>query len=230
MYKYEIHVHTCGCSGCGRSTAEEQVYAAKEAGYAGLCFTNHFYHGNTCIDRRLPWKDFFGAYYEDYLKGKEAGDKLGIDVFFGLEEAFLLHKEVLIYGVSPEAYLACEGFLSLDMKQMYAFIKENGGFCAVAHPFRHRDYITDPEVEPDLRFFDAIEAFNQENLPEDNEHAFAFAAQHDFPVIAGGDVHKTERFGRSGLAFPERLYTEESFVSHLKSGDYKLIKNGIIEE
>ncbi len=230
MYKYEIHLHTCGCSECGRSTAEEQVIAAKENGYAGVCFTNHFYHGNTCIDRNLPWRDFFGAFYDDYLKGKALGNKLGLDVFFGIEETYIPHKEVLIYGVSPEAYLACEDFLQLDMPRMYDFIHSNGGFCAVAHPFRHRDYIPDPDVEPDLRYFDAIEAFNQENLPEDNEHALSFAAEHDFPVIAGGDVHRSDRFGKSGIAFAQRLYTEENFIAHLKSGDYKLIMNGEIKE
>ena len=223
-----MHLHTCGCSGCGRSTAEEQVYAAKENGYAGVCFTNHFYHGNTCIDRSLPWRDFFGAYYDDYLRGKAEGDRLGIDVFFGIEEAYIPSKEVLIYGVSPEAYFACGGFLSFDMAQKYEFIKRNGGFCAVAHPFRHRSYVIDPDAEPDLRFFDAIEVFNQANLPEDNAKAEAFASEHDFPVIAGGDVHDTVNFGRSGLAFPERLYTEENFIAHLKSGDYRLIKDGSI--
>lgn len=230
MFKYETHLHTSGCSACGGSSADEQVYAAKEKGYAGVCFTNQFYHGNTCIDRQLPWRDFFGAFYEDYRKGKAVGDKIGIDVFFGIEETYTPHKEVLIYGVSPEAYLACEGFLSLDMPRMYDFIRENGGFCAVAHPFRHRDYIPDPDAEPDLRYFDAIEAFNQENRPEDNEHAFSFARARSFPVIAGGDVHHAERFGKSGLAFFERLYTEENFVKQLKAGNYRLIMNGEISE
>lgn len=131
MFKYEIHLHTCGCSACGGSTAREQVLAAKQAGYAGVCFTNHFYHGNTCVDRRLPWKDFFGAFYSDFLQGKALGEQLGIDVFFG---------------------------------------------------------------------------------------------------IAGGDVHHISKFGESGMAFPERLYTEENFIRHLRAGDYKLIQNGIIQE
>lgn len=121
-------------------------------------------------------------------------------------------------------------FCSLNCRRCMISFTQTAAFCAVAHPFRHRDYITDPDTEPDLRYFDAIEAFNQENRPEDNDHALRFAAENGFPITAGGDVHNKVKFGLSGLAFNERLYTEENFIKHLKAGNYRLIENGIIIE
>ena len=57
-YKYEMHSHTNACSACAVSTAEEMIQAAKEVGFAGIVFTNHFLHGNTAIDHNLPWEEF----------------------------------------------------------------------------------------------------------------------------------------------------------------------------
>ena len=67
MYKYEMHLHSKGCSLCSISTAEELITAAKDKGYSGVVFTNHFFRGNTCIDRKLPWESFVSAYEEDYF-------------------------------------------------------------------------------------------------------------------------------------------------------------------
>ena len=78
MYKFEIHLHSSGCSGCATSDSIELVEVAKVHGYAGVVFTNHFYRGNTALDRNLPWDEFVTAYEEDYLKAKEYGDKIGI--------------------------------------------------------------------------------------------------------------------------------------------------------
>ena len=58
MYKYELHLHTSGCSKCGISSAREMVLCAKEKGYKGIVVTDHFYRGNTGIDRSLPRERF----------------------------------------------------------------------------------------------------------------------------------------------------------------------------
>ena len=53
-YKYEMHTHSKACSACASSSSEDIVRKAKECGYAGVFFTNHFYFGNSAIDRSLP--------------------------------------------------------------------------------------------------------------------------------------------------------------------------------
>ena len=52
-YKYQLHTHTSPCSKCGAMSPEELARALYEGGYAGAVLTNHFYGGNSGIDRTL---------------------------------------------------------------------------------------------------------------------------------------------------------------------------------
>ena len=63
-YKYQIHLHTA-LSRCGRITPEELVEGLYENGYQGTVITNHFFNGNTGVDRDLPWQDFVNEYEKD---------------------------------------------------------------------------------------------------------------------------------------------------------------------
>lgn len=225
-----MHLHSSGCSACGASEVTEFVNAAAEKEYGGVIFTNHFYHGNTRIDRNLPWSDFFGAYEEDYLKGKELGEKLGVDVLFGIEEGFGDGKELIIYGLEPEVFHGVPDFIRYSLKEISDFVWQNGGFIVCAHPFRNRSYIKDPDRIPDMSCFDAIEGFNHFNRPEDNEKAIVFGKQNGYRMTSGGDIHRVTDFGNSGMAFYERLYTNENLVKKLKSGEYKYIVNGVITD
>ena len=117
------------------------VDAAVEKGYSGIILTNHFYHGNTCVDRDLPWVEFVDAYEQDYLVAKKYGEEKGLKVFFGIEEGYDAGKEILIYGISPEALKKCSDFITMDPSQMADFVHQNGGITVCAHPFRNRSYI-----------------------------------------------------------------------------------------
>lgn len=229
MYKYEMHLHSSGCSACAFSDSRDYVDAALENGYSGMVFTNHFYHGNTEVSRRLPWKDFVGAFRDDWLKAKEYGDEKGIDVLFGIEEVYEpgSGKEILIYGITPEDLIRCPEFQYMNVYQMSAFVRNLGGYVVCAHPFRVRDYIPDPYTAPDPEFMDAVEIYNYFNSEEDNRKAVEFAELHRLPGISGGDIHRTCNFGHSGLAFYERIHTNEQLVDALKKGRYQLICNGI---
>ena len=229
MYKYEMHLHTNSCSACAVSTGEEMVKAAKEKGYTGLVITNHFFHGNTAINRRTPWKDFVEAYKNDYLEAKKAGEKYGVEVLFGIEEGYGWGKETLIYGISPELLMNTPEFLHMKIAEMSKFVRENDGFIVAAHPFRDRDYIAEPRKAPDATLFDAIEAYNHGNSFEDNDLAEQFCKKTGLPRISGGDVHSIHGIGTAGLAFYERITNSEQLVLALKEGKYKLIINGEIE-
>lgn len=223
MYKYEMHLHSCGTSKCGASESSDYIEAAINAGFSGMVFTNHFFRGNTAVDRDLAWKDFVEHYKRDWLCAKEVGDKNNIDVLFGVEEHFGKGKECLIYGVTPEDIAECTDFPEMPITEISAFVREKGGFIACAHPFRVRGYITDPDGEPDISLFDAIEVYNRGNTAEDNIKAEIFAQRHNLAVISGGDVHRDTDFGHSGLIFSERARDDRTLVRLLKSGNYSLI-------
>ena len=230
MYKYEMHLHTNACSACAVSTGKEYVLVAKEKGYAGIILTNHFYHGNTSINRRVPWEEFVKAYKKDYLQTKKVGERHGVEVLFGLEEGYGGGKEALIYGVDPDLIINTPDFHYMSIDEISAFVRANGGFIACAHPFRDRFYIDEPRKEPNAGLFDAVESYNAGNSEEDNSLAEDFCKKTGLPRISGGDVHSTDGLGKTGLAFYERITNNEQLVQALKQGAYKLIINGEIEE
>lgn len=229
MFRYEMHIHSSSCSACSSSTAKEMVVTAKEKGYTGIVFTNHFYYGNTAVNRKLPWREFVEAYKLDWLEAKEYGDSMDFDVLFGLEEVYEPGKEALIYGISPQLIADTPEIKNMEIKSISEFVRNNGGFIACAHPFRDRPYIPKPYSEPNPALFDAVEAYNSGNTPKMNEKAFLFAKKYNMPCISGGDVHEAIHLGDAGLAFHERIRTNEQLVRALKDGKYRMIVNGVVE-
>ncbi len=223
MFKFEIHLHSAGTSACGKSTATEMIDAAKQHGYAGIVMTNHFYQGNTCVDRKLPWEEFVNAYEQEYLEAKAYGEAEGITVFFGIEEVYTAGKEVLIYGITPAQLKSCTEYKSFSPTQKLEFFRSIGATLIHAHPFRDRAYIPNPDKKPDMKYFDGIECYNYFNQPEENVKAFVFAKNHNTIMTSGCDIHNSADFGKAGLAFYEEIKTYEQFIKNLKSGSFELI-------
>lgn len=217
-------------SKCAKSDSAEYIQKAVETGFAGMVFTNHFFRGNTAIDRDIPWKDFVEYYKKDWYNAKVEGDKADIDVIFGLEEGYGKGKECLIYGLTPELIAGCADFSKLPIKELSAFVRENGGMIFCAHPFRQRGYITDPSDEPDMTLFDGIEVYNRGNTDEDNLTAEIFAKKHNLLTIAGGDIHSTGGFGFSGISLPERVHDGKELVAALRKADFTLVKDNPTEK
>ncbi len=228
MYKYELHLHTSGCSKCGASTIEEMVLDAKEKGYKGFVVTDHFYRGNTCIDRNLPWEKFVEAYELNWLKGKAFGEQHGIDVIFGIEQHYNKEaKEVLIYGVTPKELKAETDFKNYNLEQIFEFANRHGGFVSHAHPFRDREYIKNVDQEPNPKALHGVEVFNVSDPEDRNQMALNFAKKYGLKQLSGGDIHKINtRFGTSGIAVEEPISDTKELSCVLHSGSYKLIING----
>lgn len=229
-YRYEMHLHTAPCSLCAVATMEEMVAACREKGYAGFVVTNHFYHGNTGIDRSLSWEAFVEAYAEDWRRGVELAKPYDIDVIFGLEEVYRPGKEVLIYGLTPEEIAAAPFLREKDLPTLSAYVREKGGVLAHAHPYRIAPYIAEPDWVPDPSYLDFVEVFNANGTQNRNELAQAYAKANGLPATAGGDVHRTANFGLAGIAFDHRVRDGRELVAALKAGGYHLIRNGEIAE
>lgn len=111
----------------------------------------------------------------------------------------------------------------MTLPELSTFVHENNGFIALAHPFRSRNYIPDPDSIPDVSLFDAVEVYNRGNTTEDNIKAEIFAKEHHLKVISGGDSHSVDSFGMAGIAANVRLHDDITLVETLKSGDYRLL-------
>lgn len=222
-YRYEMHQHTWPCSHCAGASPAGLVRHMKEEGYAGCVLTDHFYHGNSGIDRDLDWDAFCRAYEENYLQAKEAGDALDFDVLFGIEEHVGDDKEVLLYGITPAFLYRAPQLREGGLAMIYELAKAENALVIQAHPFRHRDYIANPMGRLDAALLDGYELLNASNRPEDNATAFEIYGGSGKIIVAGSDCH-SEVFSRkrAGIETERRIKTEKELADVLRSGQYEL--------
>lgn len=222
-YKYQTHTHTAACSRCGRLSPEDLARALYEGGYAGAVLTNHFYGGNSAIDRTLSWEGFVKAYEDDYIACRKAAKKYDVDIIFGVEEHLYGGLEILAYGIEPEVLYAHPELVERQGEDWLKMLHGVGALMIQAHPYREASYITMPGPLP-VEWIDGIEIFNVGNKDNANELAAEFAAQHpEFILTAGSDAHTTERVCMSGISTDERIRNAAELAEVLKSGRYELI-------
>lgn len=241
-YLYETHMHTSEGSGCGQYPGAEMARVYAEAGYTGIIITDHFFYGNTAVDRTLPWKEWVEVFCRGYENAKEAGDKLGLQVFFGWESGYN-GTEFLIYGLDKQWLLDHPEIRDASVEEQFKLVHEGGGIVVHAHPFREEFYI--PEVRLFPEYVDAVEAVNathtkwtrKEKKPEFNDRAIAYAKEHDFPMTAGSDQHDTILI-YGGMVFPRKLENIQDFIHavmnrevvRLLDGQEEDIPKGSLEE
>ena len=169
-YKYEMHLHTCPCSGGGKDICEHIDDLIKK-GFSGAVVTNHFFHGDNRIDRELPWEEFVDAYRQDYLRGLEYARSVDFDLLFGLEEGVGYGQEVLWYGITADIIAAHSELKDANTEDRIRIIQSEGGLVYQAHPYRARQYVTRPTPLECIELLDGIEVYNAANEAEWNESA-----------------------------------------------------------
>ena len=222
-YKYETHMHTSQASGCGQVDGAIQARIYKKLGYTGVIVTDHFFNGNTCVPASLPWEERVTKYCDGYRAVKEEGDKIGLQVFFGMETNFR-GMEFLIYGLSEEWLKAHPDMLSWSVEKQYEMVKEAGGLVVQAHPFREAPYIGDMVQYPYA--VDAMEGYNALNEvrnAEFNKRAIAYCKERGITMTGGSDAHK-EVTMRGGMIFREKWNDINDFIAAVKKGEgYEVI-------
>ncbi len=233
FYRYETHLHTSEVSKCGASTAVEMVRAHKAAGYAGIVVTDHFINGNCVVPSHLSWQEQIELFTRGYEAAKAEGDKVGLDVFFGIEYPNNPYGEdYLIYNVDKEFLLNHPQQTELPFEEYCKLVHEHGGLIIHAHPYRTADYILyDPN--PKVHLIDGVEVVNGVSDSEHNHNHKAWELARANPHlirIAGTDIHHIEKAGTAGIAFEYRIDSIQHFVDALKSGDAYLIIDGKVTD
>jgi hypothetical protein len=208
-FKYDTHIHTSEASACASCSGAEQASVYHMLGYTGIIITDHFFKGNSCIPRELPWKErveLFALGYENALK---EGEKIGLSVFFGWEESFF-GTDFLVYGLDKHWLMKHPDMEKWDLPDYYRQVHKDGGFFVHAHPFRRADYISEIRLLPE--FEDGIEVMNWHNKEHEyNIRAFEYAKQVNKPITGGSDAHNiNEQLG--GMIFDHRLENIQDFI------------------
>ncbi len=230
-YAYETHMHTSEASACGKYPAREMVRAYKNAGYTGVIITDHFVHGNTAIDRSLPWPDWVEGFCKGYENAKAEGDRIGLQVFFGWEACYR-GTEFLINGLDQQWLLEHPEIRDCTIEEQFTLVHEGGGMVVHCHPFREEFYIPEVRLFPD--YADAVEVVNAthvckrskaHNDPLFDERADAYAIEHDKPVTAGSDMHWTDLF-LGGMAFGRKLKDSRDYIRAVMGREQCVLLSG----
>ena len=182
-YRYETHLHTSQGSACGKCTGEEMAEAYKEAGYTGIFVTDHFFYGNTAVDRSLPWEEWVESYCKGFEQAKKTGDRIGLQVFFGWEASYN-GIDFLVYGLDKQWLKSHPEIRDCTVEEQYKMVKRDGGMVIHAHPFREADYI--PEIKLYPEWVDGVEVVNSSHRnPDFNTKAYEYAEKYDLPQTGG---------------------------------------------
>ena len=209
-YLYETHMHTCQASACGTSTGKEHARFYKDAGYTGIIMTDHFFGGNTAVNRELPWEERINRFWSGYEDAKEEGDRIGLDVFFGLEQNYA-GDEYLIYGLTKEYMMAHPEMEHWTRRQQLEEVHKAGGCVIQAHPFRIRGYMS--RIRLGTLFCDGIEAANLGNEQIDDARAFRMGKELGLVMTAGSDNHRSPVDGPYGVELEKRLTSIQDYVN-----------------
>lgn len=230
-FLYETHMHTYEASKCAVCSGADMAWAYKEHGYAGIIVTDHNWGGNTRIDPDLPWEEWVEQFFAGYRNAKEAGDKIGLDVFPAWEAGY--HgPEFLIYGMTPEWVKKHPELKDATVAQQYQLVHADNGLVIQAHPYREEWYIDKVRLFPDD--VDGVEIVNathsnhkstSHNNPVFDERAIEYAKEHHFMTTAGSDMHSTSLFG-GGMAFPTKLESMDDFVKRIRNREDYVVTNG----
>lgn len=223
-YRIELHAHTKPHSICSEIPPEKLVDIYTEKGYDGIVVTNHFMGYNLHKDGEYllgeTKEERLKYYLSGYSETKEAGEKLGLKVYLGLEIRFSKENEndYLIYGVDEEIVSACYDNFREDL----AYFRENvplpKSVIVQAHPFRDGMELINPEL------LDGVETFNMH--PGHNQRtgfACRYARENNLKIrTAGSDFHHLNRGHEGVSALRTKVLPRDSFhlAEILKSGDY----------
>lgn len=195
IIKVDLHVHTSDRSPCGTANEEEQVRAAIAAGLDAIFFTDHH--------RLVP------AERLDSLNRTFAPFRI-----FGGIEVTSQGEDFVILGMQ-DPRLESSKWLYPDL---HAFVRANGGFMALAHPFRYRDHIA---VDCGTYHPDAIEICSP-NTPVDSHARISdLALKWNIPTLSNSDAHSTERLGMYFNILDDAAGGEAIILDILRAGRFR---------
>lgn len=222
MFFYELHLHTAETSRCGRSPAREMVRVYAEKGFSGIVITDHFINGNSYASIPETWDEKMDAYLRGYDAAKEAGDELGIEVYFGVEYTHMggNGEDYLLLGLQPEhLYHELRDCDKWSIEYLCDAVHALGGIVIRAHPYRVAGYIAHAGIQRPGLNVDAIEVFNHGNATDTyNVQAQEMALREGKPWTAGSDAHEVAAAAGAFVGFMEKPKDYAELCSFIKEG------------
>ncbi|MEW5718860.1 MAG: PHP-associated domain-containing protein, partial [Chloroflexota bacterium] len=184
--------HSSERSDCGKATEEAQIRAAIAAGLDALVFTDH-------------WR-FVPPQRLQRLNDQYAPFK----IFSGIEVT-ANDEDFLVVGVR-DAALEKSGY---SYAELHARVRAQGGFIALAHPFRFHS-----EIRADIERFkpDAIEVRSPHTPEAEAPRIREIATRLGIPTLCNSDAHTTDPIGKYYNVLARAPGDEQELIAILRNG------------
>ncbi len=192
LMKIDFHVHCCERSACATSSAEEQVRAAIAAGIDGLFFTDHF--------RLVPAGQL----------AELARRYAPFQIFSGIEIT-VDQEDILVLGVQDERLERPDW----SYPALHAFVRSQGGYLILAHPFRFRH-----AINPQLTALppDAVELYSNNTPAAAQAEIRIFAERLNLRLLSNSDAHTAKRLGGFYNILPRPAVSDGEVIAQLQGG------------
>ncbi len=208
----DLHTHTQPLSHDSLLTSDRLIEAAKQAGLAGVCLTEHDFFWDPDEAAAL------GAHHGLLvIPAIEVNTENGHMLVFGLER--------FVYGMHR-------------IKELAALVEAAGGAIIAAHPYRRQlpfelrhdgdwaEALERAVGNPAYRHLTAIESFNGRGGPRENAFAAELAQRLGLPPVAASDAHAVEDVGRCATEFERSIGTLAELIAELKAGRFRPVVMG----
>ncbi len=193
--RIDLHVHTVERSSCAVSGEEEQILTAIDRGLDAIAITDH---------ARLVPPEHVEALNRRYAPFR---------IFGGIEITVHENEDLLVLGVHDPLLES----VKWTYPALYTFVRERGGWIALAHPFRYH-----PDIAVDIAHYppDALESCSTNIALSNQPRICDVAKQLGIPLICNSDAHATHALGVGYNLLKEEPVDEADLVRILRAGAY----------
>lgn len=187
----DLHMHEMRFSKDSFLMLEEMVEIARKKGLDAICITDH---------------DSMGLkhFAEEYAK------RVDFPIFVGIE-FYSLQGDIIAFGIEdypPER---------ISAQQFVDYVKERGGVCYSAHPFRNnRRGLEEHLLE--IKGLDGIEVLNGSTRTDACKIAAEYSEKLNLIPVGASDCHVPEKVGICATYFPQKVESMEDLVHAFKEG------------
>ena len=226
MGLYEIHCHTSEVSVCGWVDAVSIIRMHKEAGFEGICITDHYHEKFFSKFPGRSDREIVDEYLSGYRLALEEGRRTGLKVLLGLEIRFEDNKnDYLVYGITEDMLYENPYMFRMGLESFSAMAKLNGLLLIQAHPFR------DNMTRADPRFIDGIETVNGNIRHNSRNHlSESYASVNNLLMMGGSDFHRECDLNMVAMHFFDEINNERELANAIKNGEYAIVHEPFLIE
>lgn len=174
------------------------IRRAKALGLGGIVVTEHYsYEASLPVEAVARDEEFL------VLRGVEIATDRG---------------HLLAYGVEDDSWNSWGRDHWLPLNEVMDRVRERGGICVPAHPYREVGVCCLREGLLDLQGIAGVETHNGHNEDADNQLAIQAAQTMGLPSLGGSDCHKVAAVGRCATEFLQPVTDMPSFLAAVRAG------------